>query len=122
MTYQNVSAENGRSKFVKVQPNGALDELFFTGKRSNVPLGNGYRANTAASGITLVRQHNVAGAGETPIYLSNSVKLTYNIVAGDSTAFDELEVEVLRVMAIARTQYQLDNGLVPPTAATFPKV
>lgn len=122
MNYQNVAAENGRSKFVKVQPNGALDELFFTGKRSNVPLGNGYRANTAASGITIVRQHNIAAIDETPIYLSNSVKLTYNIVAGDSTAFDELEAELLRVMAIARTQYQLDNGLVPPTAATFPTV
>lgn len=119
MTYQNVSADNGRSKFVKVQPDGSLRELFFTGKRNNVPLGNGYRATTAASGVTIVDQRNVAAVGESPVFLGNSLKLTYNIVAGDASQFDALETELLRVLAIARTQYQLDNGLVPPTAATF---
>lgn len=120
MSYQNVAADNGRSKFVAVLPSGALRELYFTAKRANVPLGNGYRSNTAAAGVTITEQKNVALVDEAPVYLGNSMKLTYNIVAGDASAFDALETELLRVLGIARASFNLDNGLVPPTSATFP--
>lgn len=122
MSYQNVSAENGRSKFIKVKPDGTLDELYFTAKRTSLPIGGGVRVNTASAGLTLNSQVNVASEGEIPTLVGNSVKVTFNIKSGDAAALTALRAEVNRVLDVALAQYNLGQGLVPPTAATFPVV
>lgn len=120
--YQNVAADNGRSKFMKVSATGALTELYFTSKRATVPLGGSLRIPTVSASATLTEQKNVAAAGETPVYLGNSVKLTYNIVAGDASALVALRAELNRVMDAAIEDYNLNNGFVPTPAATFTQV
>lgn len=121
-SYQNVSAENGRSKFIRIKPDGTLDELYFTAKRTSLPIGGGSRVNTASAGLTLNSQVNVAPVGEIPQLVGNSVKVTFNILSGDSAALTALRTEINRVLDAAIAQYNLGQGLVPPTAAAFTSV
>ena len=119
MQYQNTSFAAGRSAFVHVNPQGANDELIFQAKTSMVPVLGGKIAMTSAS-ITLNRAKEVTAVATGPSSsVNNSVKLSYNIVKGDAGAFDALEAEVLRVLALARTKYNLDAGLVPTGTADF---
>lgn len=118
--YQNQAADTGRSQFARVEPDGTMSVMFFTGKRSSVALSSTVKKNMVSGGITLTRQKNVAESGEPQVLATNSVKLTYNLVEGDIATLDAVKAEVDRVFAIAKDQYQLAHGLVPPSSATFP--
>lgn len=119
--YQNVGFTANRSNFVSVNQTGPDDELSFTSKATQVPIAGG-RVSVVASTVTINQPKDVTISpveGGPKAYVNNSVKLSYNIVKGDGASFDALETEVLRVLALARTQYNLDNGLVPIATATF---
>lgn len=119
MPYQNISVEDGRSKFVQVDPNGTLNELTFATKRASVPLGNGIRVNTAFGSVTVTKKVNVAPVGEVPVYFPKSVKITFNDQSGSTASISDLLTEASAFMATARTTYNLDNGLVPPSSVAF---
>jgi len=118
MSYQNVSVEDGRSKFVQVEPVGTLSELIFTAKRASVPLGSGIRVNVANAVATLNRKVNVAADGDVPVYFTRGIKLSFNDL-GDTASIDEMLADLLAFVATARASYNLDNGLVPPSSVTF---
>lgn len=119
MPYQNVSVEDGRSKFVQVEPNGTLSELLFASKRANVPLGSGVRVNVANGTVTLNRRVNVAADGDVPVYFPRTVKISFNDLSGQTASITEMLTDVLAFLASARSGYNLDSGLVPPSSVTF---
>lgn len=122
MPYQNIGFAPGRSTFAKVTTEGTNDELIFTSKATSVPISGG-KVQMVSSSVTLnhAKDVTISEAVDAPkAYVNNSVKLSYNVVKGDGTAFLALMDEVERVTAAARTQYNLDNGLVPTGTATFP--
>ena len=122
MPYQNIGFAPGRSTFAKVTTEGTNDELIFTSKATSVPVSGG-KVQMVAASVTLnhAKDVTISEAADAPkAFVNNSVKLSYNVVKGDSTAFLSLMAEVERVVTAARAQYNLDNGLVPTGTATFP--
>ena len=122
MPYQNIGFAPGRSTFAKVTTEGTNDELIFTSKATSVPVSGG-KVQMVAASVTLnhAKDVTISEAADAPkAFVNNSVKLSYNVVKGESTAFLGLMAEVDRVVTAARAQYNLDNGLVPTGTATFP--
>lgn len=118
--YQNIGFAAGRSAFVKVNPTGTNDELVFTAKTSSVPVVGG-KVSMVSSSITLNVPKDVTldPASTIKSYVNNSVKLSYGIVKGDAAAYASLETRVLQLLAVARADFNLDNGLVPTGTAAF---
>ena len=119
MSYQNVSVDDGRSKFVQVEPDGTLNELTFSAKRTNVPVGGGYRVTAANFQTSFVSKKNIAPAGEVPVYFTESGSVKFNCLSGDTARIDQILDRMIAHLQKARDTYAADNGLVPPASAGF---
>lgn len=117
--YQNVDFAVGRSKFVTVTAGGVTNELAFKAHASRVPVSGG-RVDMAYAEVTLNAPLEVVVDQTSAIkqYVNESVKISFNVQKG-SAHFAALCDEVIRVIEVARTSYNLDQGLVPTTNATF---
>lgn len=119
MPFQNVTVNDGFSKFVRVEPNGTLSELHFSSKRSNLPLGSGHRVQVVSGSIVLQKKVNVAANGETPVYFTKTQKLTFNDQQGATASITAQLDELLAALTSWRASYNADNGLVPTAVATI---
>lgn len=121
MSYQNVSNDQGKTKFVSVDANGAVTELFTRSKTASTPVAGGARVTTVTQALSLQRVKDVS-CDETSCaksFIGNGVKIEFTAVKGDSTTIDALMAEAQRVIALWRTTMNADHGMSPPVSSTF---
>lgn len=120
MKYYNNGFTAIKSDFVDVDSNvGQVNSLTFRNKPASVKTAAG--ATKMVSGeISLQAPFKVACAEDCQdITLNSSVTIKWNIRYADPEGFAALRNEVLRVLALAETNYGLTKGLVPPVTADF---
>lgn len=118
--YQNVTNENGRSKFVGVDNQGNITELYFASKSAQLPIGGGARIAAVSNALTIARQKDVTCQEESCArqFIGNNVKIAYTIEKSDSVAAVALLDEAIRVLGIWRQQHA-DQGILPAPMTTF---
>jgi len=118
--YQNTGFAAGKSQYALVLESGLNRVANFTSQATSVPVTGG-KVPMVSSTITVVEPVDVTIDPASPAksLLNSSVKLSYTVPKGDGARFMALLSETERLIAIAREQYNLDNGLVPPASATF---
>ena len=118
--YQNTGFAAGKSQYALVLNSGLNRVANFTSHATSVPVSGG-KVSMTTSVITLSEPVDVTIDPGNPVksLLNSSVKLSYTVPKGDGARFLALLDETERLVKIAREQYNLDNGLVPPASATF---
>lgn len=119
MAYQNTSFTAGESRFVRINA-GVAEELAFRSKTAKVAVPGG--SVSMASGHVLYQKPKAVTAvvGMPETMLTESVKIQFNVTEGDDGDITTLLDEAIRCLAIARSTYNMANGLVPTGNATFP--
>lgn len=119
MKYVNIGLTAGKSEFAGVRSDGAVDNLNFVSKAAIVNTQQG-SVRMCAGHVSLTKPFTVdCGDTCTAAFLNESIKVQWNVKYADEASFAALETEVLRVLADARAEYNLLNGIVPPASATF---
>lgn len=120
-TYQNVSNQNGRVKFVAVTNEGDEFELYTNTTTASVPVAGGARIPMVTQKLSLQTAKDVScDEGQcVKSYVGNGVKIEFTGVRGDSESIGALITEAKRILDLWRTQYKADLGMSPPVHATF---
>lgn len=118
--YQNTGFAAGKSQYVFVLANSMNRVVNFAANSTKVPVTGG-KVDMVTSSVTLLEPVDVTidPGSAVKSTLNSSVKLSYTVPKGDGARFLALLDETERLIEIARQQYNLDNGLVPPASATF---
>lgn len=120
-TYQNVSNQNGRVKFVAVTNEGVDYELYTNTTLASVPVAGGARVPVVTQKMSLQTQKDVSCDETqcTKAYIGNGVKIEFTGNRGDTAGISALITEAQRILSLWRTQYKADLGMAPPVHATF---
>lgn len=120
MKYYNNGFTAIKSDFVDVDSNvGQVNKLTFRNKTATVKTAAG--ATKMVSGEISLQAPFKASCAEDcqDITLVSGVTLKWNMRYANSGEFAALRDEVLRVLALAESNYGLTKGLVPPVTADF---
>lgn len=121
MSYQNVSNDNGKTKFVKVDAEGVVTELYTRSKVAHLSVAGGGRVPTVNQALSLQSTKDVScdPTSCTKSLIGNGVKIEFTAVKGDTAAISALMTEAVRVINIWRTSMNADHGMSPPVSSTF---
>lgn len=118
--YINTIRDKANSEFVRTEPSFDGSVLQFNAVPVNptivgvvVPMVKGYARLSVPSPVDSCNPAVCGGS------VSQTIKLEFNILRGDTAALASMRAEVLRCFDVAVADYQLANGIVPPTTATF---
>lgn len=117
MQYVNTSRTNADATFVRVAPLLDGSVVVFKSKKTSISKGQ-VAATFVAASVRLDQPVSIT-ACETacPVEFTESMNLSFNVRAG--TPLTTLKTELLRLVDKAVDDYNLSNGLVPPTHASF---
>lgn len=121
MSYQNVSNDNGKTKFVSVDANGAVTELYTRSKNASIGAAGGGRVKTITQAVSLQRVKDVSCDENScaRTFIGNGVKIEFTAVSGDTATISALIVEAKRILDVWRTTMNADHGMSPPVSSTF---
>lgn len=119
--YQNATRTPIDATFVEVgDHDGSL--LLVKSKEGTFSPSPGIKVAMVSGVIRVTKPSEVQPAGAAGTVLADeSVEIKYNVRKGGTT-LDSLHTEVSRIMGIAKTDYNLAYGLVPPSEATFAEI